>query len=213
MYEALTTRVCWVQVFLVICMASGMYLLNGNYKTYVKKYINDDDFLTTVGVIGSAANGGSRFLWNVVFVKTGYRFVMISIMSIAMIVYATIRFTVYNKAAYLVEIFLINTCLGGLLVTTPTVVQTIFGQKTGSNIYGFFWCVIATGNWIQYFYVANLSYTIGFNNIIYICLGMGVLAFPILVFNNFQGPWNNPTDYLGYFISYNAKKVEDKIPL
>ena len=166
-------------------MAAGMYLLNGNYKTYVKKTIDDDSFLTIIGVLGSVCNGGSRILWNILFLKTGYRFVMTCIMGLSMIVYATIRFTVYDKGAYLVEILLINCCLGGLQVTTPTVVQTIFGQKTGSNIYGFFWCVIATGNWIQYFYVANLSKTIGFDNIIYICLAMGAVSFPILIFNNF----------------------------
>ena len=78
-----------------------MFLLNGNYKTYVRTTINDDDFLTIVGVLGSVANGTSRFVWNVIFVKTGYRFVMLCIMTIAITVYSTIRFAVYNKAAYL----------------------------------------------------------------------------------------------------------------
>ncbi len=81
--------------------------------------------------------------------------------------------------------------MGGILVTTPTVVQVIFGQKTGSNIYGFYWCVIAATNFIQYSYVSNLSETIGFDNIIYIVLGMAVLAVPIVIFTKFQGPWMN----------------------
>ena len=166
-------------------MATGMYMLNGNYKTYVKKTINDDAFLTIIGSLGSAFNGCSRILWNILFMKTGYRFVMCLIMGIAVVVLSTIRFTVHDKGAQLVEIVLINLSLGGLLVTTPTVVQTIFGQKTGSNFYGFFWCVIATGNWIQYFFVAYLSKAIGFDNIIYVSLGMAVLAFPILIFNNY----------------------------
>jgi len=63
-------------------VACGLYLLNGNYKTYVKKTINDDEFLTIVGVVGSVANGCSRFLWNVVFLKTGYKFVMLSIIAL-----------------------------------------------------------------------------------------------------------------------------------
>jgi hypothetical protein len=35
-------------------------MINGNYKTYVKKTINDDQFLTIIGVIGSVANGCTR---------------------------------------------------------------------------------------------------------------------------------------------------------
>lgn len=182
-----------------------MFLLNGNYKTYVRSTINDDDFLTIVGVLGSVANGTSRFVWNVIFVKTGYRFVMLCIMTIAITVYSTIRFAVYSKAAYLTEIFLINLCLGGLLVTTPTVVQTIFGQKMGSNIYGFFWCVIATGNWLQFIFVEFLSLKIGFNNVIYICLAMCLMAYPIIFFTNFQGPWMNNQEHLGYFSSCRKK--------
>jgi hypothetical protein len=60
----------------------ALYLLNGNYKTYVKKTINDDEFLTLVGVAGAIANGCSRFLWNLLFLKTGYKFVMLCIIGL-----------------------------------------------------------------------------------------------------------------------------------
>lgn len=78
-------------------------------------------------------------------------------------------------------------------MTTTTVLQIIFGQKTGSNIVGFFWCAIATTNFIQYFYISNLSKTIGFDNIIYICLAMAAAAVPLVIFTKFQGPWMNDT--------------------
>jgi hypothetical protein len=74
----------------------GMYLMNGNYKTYVKKTIDDDEFLTLIGVLAGIANGISRFFWNYLFMKTGYRFVMSIILGMAITVYATIRFTVEN---------------------------------------------------------------------------------------------------------------------
>ncbi len=85
----------------------------------------------------------------------------------------------------------INFCIGGLLVTTPTVAQAIYGQKTGSNIYGFYWEVVALANFTQYLFVSNLSKTIGFDNIIYICLGMACLAVPLVIVTKFQGPWEN----------------------
>ena len=82
----------------------------------------------------------------------------------------------------------------------------MFGQRIGSRIYGFFWCVIATGNWIQYFLVAYVSKDIGFNNVIYICLGFAVISFPILIFNNFQGPWKNSLEHMGWFIHLHKKE-------
>jgi hypothetical protein len=45
----------------VLLLPCGPFLINGNYKTYVKSAINDDYFLTIVGVIGSLANGCSRY--------------------------------------------------------------------------------------------------------------------------------------------------------
>lgn len=124
---------------IVLLTACGLYLINGNYKTYVKSSINDDYFLTIVGAIGAVANGCSRFLWNIFFLKTGYKTVMLIILGASITVYSTIRFTVNLKEVYLIEVLVINFCIGGLLVTTPTVAQAIYGIRTGSNIYGFYW--------------------------------------------------------------------------
>ena len=71
------------------------------------------------------------------------------------------------------------------MVSTPTVSQVIFGKNTGSNIYGFYWEIIALGNMISYLYVSNLTKTIGFDNEIYICMGMSLLAVPIIIFTKF----------------------------
>lgn len=68
-------------------------MISGNYKTYVRKTIQDDQFLTIIGVIGAVGNGCSRFLWNLLFSKTGYKTVLLSILSIAITVFSTIRFT------------------------------------------------------------------------------------------------------------------------
>jgi len=63
----------------------------------VKKTINDDYFLTITGAIGAIGNGCSRFVWNIFFLKTGYKTVMLIILSILIIVFSTIRFTVEMK--------------------------------------------------------------------------------------------------------------------
>lgn len=75
------------------------------------------------------------------------------------------------------------------MVVTATFVQTLYGPKFGSNVYGFFWCILATSNFIAYIYVAFLSKVIGFDNVIYIVLAMSILAIPLIILNKFQGPW------------------------
>ena len=123
-------------------------MINGNFKTYVRKQINDDSFLTTAGVIGSLSNGISRTIWGAIFNKTGYRFVVSLNLLITIIVLSTIRFTIYSPAGFIIELFMANFCVGGYLVFSPTFGQIVFGQEVGSNMYGFYWCVLATANFI-----------------------------------------------------------------
>lgn len=161
-------------------------MINGNYKTYVKTKIRDDKFLTIVGVIGAVGNGGSRILWNLLFMKTGYKSVLLTMLTLSIAVFATIRFSTDNKAAYLVEVFLINCCLGGFLVSTPTSLLSIYGPTTGANIYGIFWENFGIANMLGYIFVSQLSKSIGgFDSVIYVCLGMSCIAIPIVIFTKF----------------------------
>jgi hypothetical protein len=96
-------------------------------------------------------------------------------------------------------VFLANCCIGGYLVTAPTFAQVVFGHRIGSNIYGFFWCIIGTANFVQFAYVQGLSLSIGFDHVIYICLGMCIAALPFVIFSKFQGPWENSTAHLEFY--------------
>jgi hypothetical protein len=84
------------------------------------------------------------------FLHTGYRFVITLNLSIQIIVYTSIRFTVHSQEGYLFLIFMSNCCIGGFLVMTPTFLQLVFGERVGSNIYGFFWGAFALSNMLQY---------------------------------------------------------------
>ena len=88
----------WKKILVLILATCGVFLLTGNYKTYVKTAITDDKFLTLIGTFGAIGNGFSRFLWSVLFNKTGYKFVMLANISLCMIVLGTIRFTVLESA-------------------------------------------------------------------------------------------------------------------
>ena len=113
----------------LILATCGVFLINGNYKTYVKESIHDDEFLTLIGTFGAIGNGFSRFCWNVLFNKTGYKFVMVLNIFLCIAVLSSIKFSVNESPIlYLVEVFIMNCCLGGYLVITPTFSQLVFGQ-------------------------------------------------------------------------------------
>ncbi len=166
---------------------TGIFVITGNYKTYVKSSINDDFFLTIIGTVGGIGNGCTRILWNLLFNKTGYKFVTLCIILLNIFVLATIKFTVDDKILYLFEVFFAYSCLGGFLVVTPTFSQYLFGPEVGSNIYGFFWETYSLANFLHFLFINTLKKSLGFDNIIYITLGMSVLSIPIVIFTKWQG--------------------------
>lgn len=147
----------------------------------------------------------SRFLWNVLLNHTGYRFIILLNISIQIIIYSALRFSVESYGGFMLLIILINLCLGGFLGTTPTFVQLVFGVKVGSNAYFFFWEIFGVSNMIQYAFVNGLAPKITFNGIIYICLGMSIFSGFLAIVSNFEAPWKNSLEHLGYFNSCNKK--------
>lgn len=79
---------------ILLLVASGIFFVNGNFKTYVKSNISNDEFLTYIGVVGSIGNGGSRIFWNMLFNKTGYKTLMLSIFGLMILIFSTIRWSV-----------------------------------------------------------------------------------------------------------------------
>lgn len=207
MKEAFCAKISWIEVAIIFLGACGPLLLNGNYKFYVKKIINNDEFLTVIGVIGSVGNGFSRYiiylsrpLWNLLLKNTGYKFIIVFNFGIQIIIFSTIRFTVNIQGLFLFYIFMSNVCIGGLLGTTPTLLHLIFGVKVGSSAYAVYWQVFAISNFLQYGFVIGLSPLISFDGVLYICLGMTVLAMIFILLANFQAPWKNSLEHLGYCV-------------
>lgn len=92
--DGICSWVFWKKILLLILATCGVFLVTGNYKTYVKKEIKDDQFLTMIGTAGAIGNGFSRFFWSILFNKTGYKSVMLFNISLCLVVLGTIRFTV-----------------------------------------------------------------------------------------------------------------------
>lgn len=138
-----------------------------------------------IGTVGSIGNALCRFLWNMCFNKIGYRKTLAIILTLNVLVFTTIRYTVHIRELYCFEIFLANSCLGGFLVLNITHSHIVFGIDVGSNLDLFYWSFFSFSNFIGYFYVSGLSDTIGFNNIFYICLAMNCSVYPLLYFFHF----------------------------
>ncbi len=73
-------------------------------------------------------------------------------------------------------------------------------------MYAIYLVNFALANLIAWVCISQLSHIIGFNNIIYICLIMVVLAFPAVVIMKFQGPWKNDTTQLEFFVGRELEK-------
>lgn len=57
----LRSRLFWAMGACAFFCSCGDLLVNGNFKTYVKKVITDDEFLTIIGSIGGIGNGCTRY--------------------------------------------------------------------------------------------------------------------------------------------------------
>lgn len=89
-------------------------------------------------------------------------------------------------------IFLVNSCLGGLLVVAPTMCLQIYGSVIGAGIYSFYWLCFSFANFIGYVFVSLLSEAIGLTNVLYVALGMVAVVLVILPFFKFSAEWKQP---------------------
>jgi hypothetical protein len=53
---------------------------------------------------------------------------------------------------------------------------------------------------------------IGFDNVVYICLGMTIVVIPVIIFTTFQGPWGNPTHQVEFCVGRELNKNVGEMP-
>ena len=71
------------------------------------------------------------------------------------------------------------------MVTAPTFSQAVFGPIIGSKIYSFYWISISIANFIGFGLVQAFAVSIGFDLIIYVCLGLCIAAIPVIILSKF----------------------------
>ncbi len=73
------------------------------------------------------ANGIFRFIWGNFLRKFGFKYTFLIVMSINIICFATITWTVFIPQLYLLSFFISGACLGGLMVMIPNICLLVFG--------------------------------------------------------------------------------------
>lgn len=167
-------------------MLSGTYfgfLVSGNYKTFGKKYIKDDAYLTLIGAVGAMGNGLSRFAWATLLDKFDFKCLYTALLIINAFLALTIYYAAQIPQLYMFYVFMAYVCYGGHLGMFPAVTSQIFGVRNGSQIYGILFLAFASANAIQFLVVKTLKHNYGFQPIFW--LGVVFNGLAIFVVNSF----------------------------
>ncbi|OMJ89822.1 hypothetical protein SteCoe_7903 [Stentor coeruleus] len=156
------TKMFWVIFAMGFCsIMPGIYLASA-YKSFGKEKINDDEFLTIVGSVGSIFNGSFRYFWGQVMDKTSFKISYSILLALQAALIVTLYYIASIKALYLIWISLILCCEGGHFSLYPTIIARMYGKVMGAKIYGIlFYCFGSgsiTGFLIQFYLVKIIGY-------------------------------------------------------
>ena len=109
-----------------------------NYKLFGETFINDDHFLTTVGVTASLFSIFGRILWGLIFdYFLPYKLAMVLIFSIQTVFMLTLYACILGgKIMFLIWMCVIYSCIGGKATVIPVAVGHAYGLQYASTIYG-----------------------------------------------------------------------------
>lgn len=101
------------------------------------------------------------------------------------IIYSVFRFVAHVPALYFITILFNGICLGGVTAISAIYCQLVFSTKWGSKVFGIYVNGMSISNFIQYGLVIGLAPLITLDGIIYICLGIVIFIFIVMICTNF----------------------------
>lgn len=149
------TRPFVLLVIIGLCtMFHGMFVVN-QYKNYGLSIptLDNDKYLTIVGAVGSVCNGTMRSVWAFSMEAVGFKIIFYIIVSLQLIIAATIPMVTFSKELYGLYIAVTLACMGGYFSCFPAFVTRIFGNKVGPQIYSFVFVAFGFSNLISFFLV------------------------------------------------------------
>lgn len=150
----LSTRKFLTIYFMAVCHLFFGYYYSNVYKTYGNKYINDDQFLTTVGATAGLLNGCFKLVWASALDFFPFRRIYGGLIVLEISLIFLVQIAVYSRAAFFISTCLIFMCDGSLTSMLPALTVSQFGIERGPQVYGYMFSV---------FGVAALSSTLLFS--------------------------------------------------
>ncbi|CAK69197.1 unnamed protein product (macronuclear) [Paramecium tetraurelia] len=187
--QGIKSRPFWFLIVMVLCSVIFGLLMANCYKVFGQTLGIDDSSLTVLGSVQSVCNGGSRFLWAVLFDKYGFKKLFLVISVINLICSATIGYINNSYAGYFIILCLTMFCEGGLLSCYPAVSAKVFGHKVGPVIYGGLFFVIGISNMLGYLLYKFGEPKIGYNGVFWIVFGFCCVAFILGVLFKEEHEW------------------------
>lgn len=88
------SQIFWVNVIIIILGCCGNILMNTNYRIFASHKSYTDQYLNLVGLVGSTANGLSRYFWSALFNRVGFKIIMTIILLTNIAFLSTVQLTV-----------------------------------------------------------------------------------------------------------------------
>ncbi|KAL4509365.1 hypothetical protein ABPG72_018296 [Tetrahymena utriculariae] len=184
--DGMHTKYIYISISLALMFTVYGSMIVSNYKLYGEYNNYDDNFLSTVGTVGSIFNGLSRVFWGSIMEKLKIEQIIIINLSFQIIVSFTFRWAANYAALYLIYIVLAYFFYGGWFSVFPTLSARIFGKKIGTQIYGVTFLGFSCASFIQYFVVMEVQNAIGWGNTFWVFTVLLITALIIAQFVRFN---------------------------
>lgn len=142
---------------MAVCHLFYGYYYTNVYKIYANKYIDDDNFLTTVGATAGLLNGCFKLFWASLLDYYPFRSIYGGLITLEISLIFLVQVAVYNKPSFFIVTCLTFMCDGSLTSMLPALTVSQFGIERGPQVYGYMFSV---------FGVAAISSTILFSTMI-----------------------------------------------
>ena len=128
-------------------------MISGNYKTYVKAEILNDEYLTLIGSFGAIACSLSRILWGSILDKQTFKAIYYCLSILNAVLAFSVSYISSIKEIYSLYVVLSYICYGGHLGIFPAVTSQIFGVRYGPQIFGILFYAFPLSHFIQFLIV------------------------------------------------------------
>jgi len=181
--EAMKTRefyILWLSMFFNV---SFVVFLASVYKAFGQTFINNDQYLATVGAIAAVLNSGMRVVWGFLADKYTYKVLMCVLTSSMAILLCTWTLTpMMGKEAFAAWVWAMYMDESGHFTLLPICIAQTFGPKHVGTIYGLVsTSLIANGPFISM--LSQMLYPlIGWSGLCFVVAALSTTTFILTLF-------------------------------